>query len=40
MNNIGPRIELLEFTDTCESFFTYSSTGDIALWSLKNKLYT
>jgi hypothetical protein len=39
MVNIGPRIELVEFTDSCERFISYSSTGDIAVWSIKNKVF-
>jgi hypothetical protein len=39
MVNIGPKIELVEFTDSCERFITYSSTGEIAMWSIKNKQF-
>lgn len=37
--NLGHRIDLLDFTKSCELFFTYSTqcTGDIGIWSLKNK---
>lgn len=35
LNNIGPKVELFDFTDSCESFVTYSTSGEIALWSLQ-----
>lgn len=40
MHNAGARIDLIDFTDSNESFVTCSSTGEIALWCLKYKRFT
>ena len=40
MNNSGVRVELLDITDSCQSFVTYSSSGEVSLWSIKTKSFT
>ena len=35
--NVGPKVELIDFTDSCESFVSYQSTGEICLWSISKK---
>ena len=37
MYNAGSRVELLDFTDKCEFFVTYSGTGELALWSIRER---
>ena len=37
MNSAGSRVELIDFSDSGESFFTYSTTSELAVWSLKSK---
>ncbi len=38
-NKCGRQIELGDFTDTCEEFLSYSKTGEIAMWSIKDKKF-
>ena len=35
----GARVEIIEFSDSCESIFTYSNTGELSIWSLKKKQF-
>jgi len=39
MYNAGSRVELLDFSDSCEFFVTYSGTGEIALWSIRERKF-
>jgi hypothetical protein len=34
---LGREIDLLDFTHDCDDFITYSRTGEIALWSLRDR---
>ena len=36
---IGRRIDLIDFSPNCEEFISYMNTGQICLWSIKNKSY-
>lgn len=35
MNSAGARADLIDFTDSCESFVVNSCTGDVTTWSIK-----
>ena len=36
-NLIGQKIQLLDFSNKCDEFYTYSQTGEIAVWSISEK---
>jgi len=38
-NQIGKRIELIDFAPNCEEFIAVTNTGDLTLWSLKKTKY-
>ena len=38
-NQIGKRIELIDFSPNCEEFIAITNTGDLTLWSLKKTKY-
>lgn len=40
LNSAGSRVELIDFTDSCENFYTYSCTGELACWSIKDKKFS
>ena len=39
LNKCGRQIELADFNDSCDEFLTLSKTGEIGLWSLKEKKF-
>lgn len=38
-NKIGRTVDIVAFTKECEDFVTYQRTGEITLWSMKNKRF-
>ena len=37
--DIGRRIETIDFSPNCEEFISYMNTGQLCLWSVKQKCF-
>ncbi len=38
LNNAGSKVELIDFADAGQTFFIYSTTGEVSQWHLGRKV--